>query len=276
MRRVLEFLIGHRVFILFLFLLSFSFYFIIQFQEYQNARFLHSANAVSASVHTSRSNIQEYFNLQEINDDLVQQNAELLMQRRDSLYAFLPDSNSWMVNLDLGDFRVVPAKIIYNTVSKLNNTFVIDKGNSHGLKKGMGIASSKGIVGKIIHVNRNYSLCLSILNTQNPVVMPKILELQNKSGRLEWKGKNPKTMSLKDIHRFEEIDTGFHIVSSEYSLNFPENVPVGKIKNISTSGESFYNVSIELSADLRKTRYVYVFQNQNKEEIDSLLSINPY
>jgi rod shape-determining protein MreC len=274
MRRVLEFLIANRIFLLFLLLLFTSLYFVVQFQHYQNARFLHNANRLTASVHQTQSNVKDYFALRDINERLAAQNAQLLMNKRDTLLMDDLDSTSWMAKFNLTDFEVTYAKIVYNTVSKPINTFVINKGSSDGLIEGLGIASANGIVGKVLQVNRNYALCISILNTKTAVVMPKVLEMESKSGRLEWLGKNPVLMDLRDIHKFEEIDTGYHIVSSEYSISFPENIPVGKITSISKSEESFYEIKVKLAADLRKERYVYVFKNKKKVELDSTININ--
>lgn len=272
MRRVLEFLIANRIFLLFLLLLFSSLFFIVQFQQYQNAKYLHNANIISASIHESQTNLKDYFSLKEINESLAKQNAQLLTNKRDTLFKQNQDSSSWLVKFNLSNFEVTHAKIVYNTISKPINTFVINKGYAQGIAKGQGIASANGIIGKVLQANENYSLCLSILNTKNSVVMPKVLEMENKSGRLEWKGKNPSFMELKDIHKFEEIDSGYHIVSSEYSINFPENIPVGIITSISKSDESFYKIKVKLAADLRKERYVYIFKNEKRLEIDSTIN----
>lgn len=274
MRRIFLFLISNRVFLLFISLQLIAFFFIVQFQQYQNARFLHSANAVSASIHGVQKGLKEYLDLKETNEALVIQNAILLNNKRDSAAQVKQiDSTMWMASLNLESFEVIPSKIVYNTVNRPNNTFVIDKGSKHGIEKGLGIASAKGIIGKVIRVNKNYSLCLSILNIKTPVVMPKILELENKSGRLEWGGRNPSQMQLRDIHKFEKLDSGYKVVSSSYSINFPENIPVGTITELTKKEESFYDIKVKLAADLSKEYYAFVFKNRNQQQIDSTINL---
>ena len=274
MRRIFLFLISNRVFLLFILLQFISLFFIVQFQQYQNARFLHSANSVTSSVHEMQKGFKEYLDLKEINMALVKQNAMLLNNKKDTaLTLHEKDSTSWLVSLNLENFEVIPSKIVYNTIDRPNNTFVINKGSNHGITKGLGVASAKGIIGKVIRANQNYSLCLSILNTKASVVMPKILEMENKSGRLEWAGVNPSQMQLRDIHKFENLDSGYKVVSSAYSINFPENIPVGTITELTTREESFYDIKVKLASDLSKEYYAYVFKNKNQLQIDSTINL---
>jgi len=274
MRRILAFLIAKRNLILFLFLEIFALVSVFRFHRYQRSLYLNNANAIGASINATQTKWTNYFNLEEANQKLHQQNVALLEGKNDTLYKDQNDSTGWFAELNLENFNVIGGEIIFSTTNRPVNTFVINKGAKDGLEKGLGVASSQGIIGKIIEVNQNYSLGLSILNVKSPVVMPKIYELTNKSGSIEWDGINPQIVKLKGVHKFENVDTGYHIVSSGYSINFPENIPVGTIVNLNKNNESFFQIEVDLAADLSKDKFVYIFKNLNRKQIDSLTT-NP-
>lgn len=274
MRRILAFLIARRNLLLFVTLEIFALVSVFRFHNYQRSIYLNNANAFTASLHATQTHWQNYFALEEMNKNLHTQNLALLNGKKDTLYDLKEDSSGWYSSLNLNNFKVIAGEIIYNTIQRPVNTFVINKGASDDIQKGLGVASSQGIIGKVIEVNQNYSLCLSILNVKAPIVMPKILELVNKSGSIEWSGLNHKVVKLKGVHKFEKVETGFHVVSSGYSINFPENIPVGIISKLKKNNESFYEIEVQLAADLTKDKFVYIFKNLNRLQIDSLL-INP-
>ncbi len=271
MGRILAFLIAYRNSLLFVLLEVAALSVVFRFQSYQRSVFLNNANTIGASIHATQTKWRDYFSLEDINQKLVEQNVALLRDRNDTLYTISNDSTGWFAKLNLEKFDVYSARIIFNTTNRPINTFVIDKGSNHGLSKGLGVSTSKGIAGKIIEVNNSYSLCLSILNIKSPVVMPKSAELSNKSGTMEWKGLDKRYVKLKGIHKFENVKKGYHVVSSGYSINFPENIPVGRIAEVKKNNQSFYDIRVQLAADLSRDRFVYIFSHKNQGAIDSLI-----
>jgi len=272
MGRILTFIIAYRNTFLFIILQIFSLTAIFRFHFYQKAAFFNNANAVGASINKTQTTWRNYFYLQELNENLLMQNAALLANKQDTLHS--QDTANWAEKINTSNFEIIPAHIIFNTTNRPSNTFVIDKGSNHNVMVGLGVATSGGIAGKVINVYPNYALCLSILNVNTPIVMPKILELENKSGTIEWGGSNPKMAKLKGIHKYEEIKAGNHVVSSGYSINFPENIPVGTIKTLSKPGGSMYDIEIELAAHLKTDYYAYVFRNKDKVILDSIIELN--
>lgn len=274
MRRIIAFLIAKRNLILFLFLELIALGSVFRFHRYQRSLYLNNANAIGASLNATQTKWTNYFNLEQLNQKLHEQNRGLLGSKQDTIAQIDKDSFGWYAKLNLRNFEVIAGQIIFNSIDRPVNTFVINKGRKDGVEKGLGVSSSQGIIGKIIEVNQNYSLGLSILNIKSPVVMPKVSELTNKSGSIEWDGLNPRKVRLKGIHKFENVDEGNHVVSSGYSINFPENIPVGTINKLNKTNESFFQIEVELAADLAKDNFVYIFKNKNRKQIDSLIS-NP-
>jgi len=272
MRKILLFVLAHRNTFLFFLLQIFALVFIVRFHFYQRAAFFNSANNFGEIVHHNQTRITNYLNLDKQNKALQLQNLGLLKGKRDNIYGH--DTMLWQSEINTENFDIVAAKIIYNTTNRPLNTFIIDKGKRDGLENGLGVATALGIAGKIINTYDKYSLCLSILNVKSAIVMPKIKELGNKSGTIEWMGSDPSSVKLKGVHKYEEIKLGYQIVTSGYSINFPENLPVGKIAKIAKQEGSMFDIDVALSANLKNDYYVYVFKHKFKTQLDSIILNN--
>ena len=68
------------------------------------------------------------------------------------------------------------------------------------------------------------------------------------------------------------VKKGDTIVTSGFSRNFPEGIPVGRVKSFSKDkGTGFYNINIDFFTDYNKLDYVYAIKNFFKIEQDRLL-----
>lgn len=86
-----------------------------------------------------------------------------------------------------------------------------------------------------------------------------------------WDGLDYRYCLLKDIPTHAKIKPGDTVVTSELSGIFPEGIMVGTVESYERKhGESFFTVTVKLSADLKKVNHVYVIDNKFKAERDSL------
>src|SRR5690606_22823543 len=92
-------------------------------------------------------------------------------------------------------------------------------------------------------------------------------------GSLIW-GDNydSKKALLRDIPNHVEVRKGEPVVTSGYSL-FPPGVRVGTVLETATSsGDSFHDISIELSTDFHNLQYVYIVIDHFNDEKETLES----
>ena len=81
-------------------------------------------------------------------------------------------------------------------------------------------------------------------------------------GPLIWDGADYKYCLLKDIPTHAKIKAGDTVITSELSGIFPEGIMVGTVENFERrQGESFYTVTVKLSADLKKVNHVDTKKN---------------
>jgi cell shape-determining protein MreC len=78
-------------------------------------------------------------------------------------------------------------------------------------------------------------------------------------------------LKLENINKYEALKVGFHIVTSPYSKNFPENVPIGIIESLkSRTTETFYDIKVKSAVNFGKIQTVYIVIDLFKDEIEKL------
>lgn len=270
MNSIFRFLKSKLHVLLFLFLEIFCLIVIIRNNVYQSAFYFSNTRKAAAKVHEVKHSIFDYFNLYKKNQGLTNENLILRRQLKEN---YLIESRKvFSVNDSIYKQRYdyVLAEVITNTTNLQNNFITINRGSSSGIAKGMGVFCPEGVVGTIYDVSENYSVAISVLNSKVKIV-PKIQEMNLSKGTLYWLGKDPNYISLKEINKYEQIKKGYHIVSSPYSNNLPENIPIGIVDRIESSpSEDFYKINVKLAVNFGRINTVYVVKNLYKNELDEL------
>jgi rod shape-determining protein MreC len=256
MRNLLELINKHNHLILFILLEIFALFLIFQNSQFHKAAFLNSTNTISANSFNLVSNIREYFSLKKSNELLLFENAKLK-----SLISYQNKNN--LKSLD--PFQHISATIINNSVAKSNNYLTLDKGRLDGIKKGMGVVSSRGVIGIIKETSKHFSTVLSILHSQSKISVS--IKKNNHFGSLQWDGKSYKNARIYDIPSHVNLKIGDTITTSGFSYIFPSNIDVGIICQIETENDDkFHKIKITFLEDLKQLKYVNVCESLYKNE----------
>ena len=272
MQQIINFLIRNKNNILFLLLLTFSLFLTIQSHSYQKSKFISSANFLSGGIYSWTSNINSYFNLEQYNLRLLEENERLrtrLASYEDSLEVkTYTDTSSFEA-----DYIFRASEVINNNYAKVDNYLTLKSGARDGIERDMGVVTSRGIVGIVENVSPNYSTVISILNSNSRVNAQ--LKRSNHFGTLVWNGDDPNVVQLIDVPSIATINEGDTIITGGRSLIFPKGLPIGSVKNFSLDqSESYYNIDIQLFNDMTSIGYVYVIENTQQEEIRALQNLS--
>lgn len=269
MLRILQFLYGLRALLLFVLLEVLAIWLIVANQSPQGAAFFNSSSAFTGSVLNTQNNIVGFFSLGEENDMLVKENAELLA----ALAAKNVSPDSSYISLDsafVANFEIKGAKIISNSLRFSQNHLTLNRGELDGIKPGMGIFNQEGIVGRVKSVSKNYAVAISLLNTE--LLVSSKIKSTEVFGSVQWDGQDSKEAKLLYVPRHVKTSAGDTVVTSGFNTIFPEGIPIGIISSVgpSTEDPNYLEILLELSTDFSKVNYVYLVENNQKAEIDSL------
>ena len=263
MQRIIYFLIRNKDFILFLSLLATCLFININFNEYNKSKFINSSNFIFSSLYNTKFTISKYFNLEFQNKLLVEENRQLRLLK----YNNSRKSND--ISLEKFDYNVMASSVIKNSYSYSNNFITIDKGKKDGISPDNGVISSKGVVGIIDKTSENFSRFISILNTN--FLLNAKFKNSNYFGVLSWDGSNINKVQLKDVPKQANVAIGDTIVTGGNSLIFPKGILIGYVNSYKLdNSENYLELEINLSTDMTNIENVYIIDNNNIKEINSL------
>ena len=261
MQQIINFIIRYKTSLLYLLLLLISLAFTIDSHSYHRSKYFNSSSRISGSIYNTADGVTQYFNLNEENKKLVEENKKL----RNLLFNLNIEDT---VQLDTAklDFVIISGRIIKNSYSSPNNYITINKGTNQGIKQDMGVITAKGILGIVEHTTQNYASVQSILNTKSNINAK--IKNTNYFGSLVWDGQGYNQVKLEDIPRLVPLLVGDTIVTGAMSSIFPENVPIGTIKKFDLNvSKSFYSIDVELFNDMSNVKNAYIIYNKNRPEI---------
>jgi rod shape-determining protein MreC len=163
------------------------------------------------------------------------------------------------------DYEYITAEVVNNSIVYTNNYITIDKGANDGIQSDMGVVSVNGLVGVVMTVKANYSLVISLLNT-NLKISAKVKNT-NYFGSLSWKRGDPKFAFLEELPTHSVFNVGDTIVTSGYSTIFPQGVMIGTVDAYDKQhDDNFFSLKVRLATDFQALRTVSAILNRNQEE----------
>lgn len=195
-------------------------------------------------------------------DILRKKNAELMLEvSKLREYAFTSrEVQSLLSYRDTSQFDLIPAKIISRVISSAASTVNINAGSDDGIKKGMPVINSDGLIGIVSEVAGHSASVRTILNSSLKIIV------RNQSGRsfgvMKWTGEQ---LLVTNLPKTAEIAVGDRITTSEMSslVSFP--LPVGIVKRIINPEKGYFNdIQIQPFADPAKVDYIFVIKETGR------------
>lgn len=264
MRNLIRFIVRYNFVIIFIIIEFASLSIAFQYNQYQKAGVVSLIQNITGFYHSKIFSITEYLNLRETNERLALENSRIknILQQ-----AYRSDEIFFYKQVDADtkqQYYMTSAKIINNSVNKKQNFLTLNKGTEQGVRPGMAVVSSEGVVGVIYGASNKFSTVISLLNT-NLSISAKIKKNEY-FGSLSWDGNDYRHAILSEIPYHVNITKGDTIVTSGYSLIFPEGILVGVIEDYTTKGGNFYEINVRLSTNFKRIIYINVISNLSKRE----------
>ena len=195
---------------------------------------------------------------------MVEHNALLMSQLYNS-----DNDDSVLIDSSSFEFRFIPAKVIDNSIYNVNNYLLIDKGRKDGIEKDMGVICEKGVVGKVVNVTEHYASVISMLHPYT-VVSARFTDNQH-IANVTWGNRDYRFGIVNDIPLHLKLEKGDTLVTSGFSNIYPADIMIGTIEEmLESDSKDFNSAKIRFSTNFSTLRHVFVIENLNQAEIDSL------
>ena len=270
MKNLFNFIVKQAHWLLLFFLTAFSLFLLIHNSEFQRSKYLSIFQEVAGQVYSVSNSVQSYLNLNTTNADLMQRIAVLegeIQAYKKEVETLSDRSHSDTIRLgdDQTIYQYIPARVIHNEIFGAKNYILLNKGSNDGITEDMGVVSVKGIVGVVTNVSPRFSRVNPVINPEyNPSCMIKNTRF---FGSLFWDGKDPRYISLSHLPSHTSFLIGDTIVTSGYSVTFPEGIPVGVVEEpLKSKNEEYNSLKVRLFIDFSTLNEVLIIRNPLREE----------
>lgn len=220
------------------------------------------------------SQVSTYRQALETNRYLQRQNVLLQdeLNRLRSAESELQSLRSMLALKTAGQPDLIPAKVIAKQLTGLNNFITLDAGERQGVKPGMPVISSDGLVGTIILTGSGVSQ-----------VMPHANTLFRASARIQdsraygvagWSRDQQRVLHLDYIPKTIPVNIGDIAETSGYGNRYPSGLILGEvIQTDSKPGEDTQRVLIRSKVELHTLSELFIIPFQPDSSVQTLQNL---
>jgi len=155
--------------------------------------------------------------------------------------------------------RAVSALVIGREQAALSKTILINKGSAHGLKIGMPVIATPGLIGRLIDVSWHVSKVLLLIDENNNIGA--ILQRTRTQGIVS--GAGSRGCILKYIYKNQDVKEGDPVISSGMGGIFPKGLLIGKVSRVQKQDAGlFLKIDVAPIADFAKLEEVLVLASE--------------
>jgi len=151
--------------------------------------------------------------------------------------------------------RTLAAEVIVRNPSSFSKTIVINRGENHGIKKGMAVTSKGFFIGKVLETNPFNSVI--ILLTDSNFEVSAFVQQSRALGVI--KGQIGSGLAMEMIPQDKEISINDTIITSYLQSEIPEGLVIGKVNEVEKDKQGlFQKASIVPFVNLEEVKQVVV------------------
>lgn len=232
---------------------------------YTRARMISATNSVAGGIYKQFAKVDDYLYLRTENNALVDEIAKLNNEIA-AYRSIFADSLQNIPQFDgeAGDYVVMGASVINNTLTRPQNFLTIDKGRRDGVEPEMAIITPDGnIVGYVMECGERNSVAISVLNTEFRTSGR--IKGKDYLGSIVWNGRSADHVTLSEIQRYAELTVGDTIVT-DYSSRFPKDIMIGTVEDFEMTEAGYFNVKVKLAAHFNALRKVLLVKYYDMAE----------
>lgn len=227
---------------------------------------------VSDRVKKTMDFFLNFSEVKEQNKTLTNQNIELenklleydkLKNENDRLREVLNFKNSKK------NYTYLGCDIVGYSDGSLNNGYIIDKGENDGLKKGMVVIASQGLVGQIASTGPNWAIVHSLVN-ENIAVSVMVNRTRETTGILKGynNNENKNLTQITNLPMNSEIKEGDVIVTSGLGEVYPKEIRIGEVLSVDTDNVRVMKTAIvKPYVDFNKLEELFVIIPKEAREV---------
>lgn len=162
------------------------------------------------------------------------------------------------------DFKVLSARVIAHDVSSDYFEIRLDRGLEDGVRKGMGIISNGGVVGRALHVTPHYTDVLTLVDPTSNI--DAVIQRSRARGIITGENKYL-TCKMKYVDRLDDVAVSDVVLSSGFDSIFPAGLLMGYITSVVPGGNGILqSVTVKSAVDVFRLEEVFIVLPPSQQE----------
>ena len=211
------------------------------------------------------SNIARSFSALEENEELKQQ-LDMLPQLQADNERLKAENEELRESLEVSSsmaYETVNARVISRAPDQWLESFTIDKGEKDGIKEGMAVSTSEGLVGIVKRVNGNSSFIemISTNASQNNLSVEVRHNDEAVYGNIRNFDTENDVLVVENIKSQVKLEKGDEVFTSGLTGAFPEGIVIGKVVEVENDEYGLsQNAYVQMNSDLNDVDNVFVLK----------------
>lgn len=144
-------------------------------------------------------------------------------------------------------YELIPVRIVAKDLTGINNSITINAGSNDGVKVGMAVTNSDGLIGQVIVTAANFSQVLPYANSMFRVSA----QIQESRAYGIVFGGEYNELSMHFVPQTIPVASGQVVQTSGFSNQFPGGIPIGEVIRVEPGdGVETQNITLRAFADL--------------------------
>jgi len=175
-----------------------------------------------------------------------------------------------LLNLrDESTLPLIPVRVVAKDLMSVNSSITVSAGSNDGVKVGMPVINSDGLIGQVIVVSNKFSQVLPYSNSMFRVSAQ--IEESRAYGIVSWPARSNKELVLRFIPETIDVETGQNVYTSGYSNQFPPGIPIGEVTETETAaGIETQTIYLNAFADLSKVAEAFIVEFEPDTTVQNL------
>lgn len=167
------------------------------------------------------------------------------------------------------ELPLIPVQVIAKDLQSINSSITVSAGSDDGVKVGMPVINSDGLVGQVIITASNYSQVLPYSNSMFRVSAQ--VEDNRAYGIVSWPARSNRELILRFIPETVPVEAGQEVYTSGYSNQYPAGIPIGVVTEIETGpGIESQTIYLQASANLATLAEAFIVDFEPDTTIQNL------
>lgn len=159
-------------------------------------------------------------------------------------------------------YKTLSADVVARDVSLWYQRLIVNRGTLDGVRRNMPIATSSGIVGRVISVGPNFAQVQVITDT----LAGAGAMLQSSRAMGEMRGTGTSICEIKNIHSSEQVQAGETVVTSGLDRIYPKGLVIGTIESVESDPNGpWHKIIVAPAAKVDRVEHVFVLLIEEKD-----------